>query len=239
MSRAAFLFAGVSALVPVALAQAASPPAPPAAEAFVAPDSRLVVTRTVHRALSDGKEIVSSRSYAVRFVPEDGGYRVEGELISCEVNAPPALKAIAALEQARRDTGLFPFHVDRAGRILGKNDVADRAAQREGEKVAEVRIGASHLAQVDKEEALAFVRQLVGRGGSAPWPTDLFHPVSGERSIKQDVALPGGQSGTVTVSTRAAMARGRDLSGTMERVVVTDLGGDRREVRESWSLGPS
>ena len=92
--------ASLLALLPLAAAGAA-PVA--AGGAFSVPSGPLVLTRTLRRPLSDGVEIVSTRSYEIGIVPDGDGFRVEGRLLSSEVTAPPSLAALAALERNRPD----------------------------------------------------------------------------------------------------------------------------------------
>jgi hypothetical protein len=57
-----------------------------------------------------------SRSFAVRFVREAGGFRVEGEQVASK-SRPRAARAFARLERERVETGLFPLALDADGAI--------------------------------------------------------------------------------------------------------------------------
>lgn len=237
MSRAALLLAGVSALAPLAALSAAAAAAAPAAERFFAPADPMILTRIVRRALPDGKEIVATRSYALRFAREGSGYRVDGELIECAVEAPEALRPMAEIERKRADSGLFPLHLDSAGRILEASQDGSEVGRREAAGKVTAAVTASGLSGNDKAEAVSFVTQLADRGGQAVWPADLFMAKSGERSEVRRLALPGGVEGTVSVATKVASGAG--LAATLERTVTTEFAGTRRVVRETWAFRPS
>lgn len=240
MNRAAILLAGVSALIPLAALGAAGKGAAAAGVArFVAPAGTTLLTRSVLRSLPDGKEIVASRTYALRFVPDGSGYRVEGTQVDCTVDAPPSLRGLAEIENKRVDVGLFPLWLDGSGRIVASKDSGDPERQREAALAVASRFGGASLAPGEKAQATGFVRQLVERGGGlAAWPADLFVAAHGERSEARRLALPDGAEGTVTVATKAggALASG---PATLERTVTTELGNHRSVVRETWSLRPA
>lgn len=240
MTPTALLLAGVSTLMPLAaLATAAVEPGTAAPGVFVAPAEPTRLTRMVSRVLPDGKEVVSRRTYALRFVREGAGYRVEGDLVESAVEAPPALRALAEIERKRGDPGLFPLRLDAAGRIVSGGIKGDADSQREAAGTVTGKLAASAMAPAEKAQASGFVAQLVARGGGlATWPSDLFVAPRGEHSEVQRMALPGGGEGTVTVSTRAG-DRATGLPATLERTVTTDLGGDRRIVRELWTVAPA
>lgn len=240
MTPSALLLAGVSTLMPLAALAAVPETGTVAAEAFVPPAEPTQLTRSVSRMLPDGKEVVASRTYALRFVRDGAGYRVEGELIESACEAPPALRALAEIERKRSDVGLFPLRLDAAGRIVATGAKGDVDRHREAAGAVSGKLAASAMTSAEKSQAGGFVAQLVARGGGlAAWPTDLFVAARGERSEVRRLPLAGGGEGTVTVSTKAAGARANGLSATLERTVTTDLGGDRRIVRELWTMAPA
>ena len=70
------------AVLPGQSARADQPGPQAGAGMFNPPPSPMLLTRELRRSLSDGKEVISRRSYAVRFTPEaGGGYRVDGRLV--------------------------------------------------------------------------------------------------------------------------------------------------------------
>ena len=235
--RLGMLLAGVAAVLPVAALHAGDPS--PAVRQFAPPQSSLVLTRELRRALSDGKEVVTRRSYEITISPEGDGYRVDGRLIGTEVDVPPALQALAAIERARPDTGLFPFRLDRQGQIVTQSAARDPQAAGAAGQTVGVWLSRSGLSMEERGLAEGFLRQLKsGQAASgAAWPADLFHPHPGERSESREFDLPGGDRGSVVVATRA-MARSSDgLLDTVERTVTTRMGADERTTREIWRLG--
>jgi hypothetical protein len=133
MRELALIMASVAA-APAAMAETA---------AFSPPEGPVTLTRTVRRALPDGKEVVATRSYELRITRDDkgpnGGYRVEGRLLSADVQAPPSLEALAAIERKRSDDGLFPFRLDARGLIaapLAPGNSASREAAGEAARRA-------------------------------------------------------------------------------------------------------
>ena len=205
-------------------------------DGFAPPATQLLLTRTLHRPLPGGKAIVTRRSYAVRFIREGAGYRVEGQLVSAQVDAPPALAALAEIERTRPDNGLFPIQLDDQGRIVGGGSLLDTGALDRAAVVAAEAIGGSGLPALDMLQAQAFVKQLRNRAPRTQWPTDVFHPATGKRSETRVVPLPGGEQGNVTIEIEG---RGRGQGGQLallDRVVTTDLAGDTRVTREQWQL---
>ena len=53
-------------------------------------DLVMLLSRALWCSLADGREIVATRRYPVRFVPQDPGWRVDGELLASEIDAPMA-----------------------------------------------------------------------------------------------------------------------------------------------------
>lgn len=238
MKRAAILLAGAAAVLPVAMLNAQAI-GPASATQFAPPDTELVLTRTVHRSLTGGKELLARRRYAVRIVAEGAGYRVDGRLIDCAVEAPPALQAIAELERQRPDNGLFPLRLDARGRIVEAPAVVSADASRRGAALVALRVSNSALNPAEKAQAAMFIAAIAARGTDGPeWPRDLFRPAPGHHSEVRRLALPDGSEGTVTVSTAVRTSPANGLLEAIERVVVTDMGGDRRESREEWLLTP-
>lgn len=226
----------MTGLAILAAALVGAPPAP--VEAFAPPAGPLTLTRTVRRALPDGKEVVATRRYEVRVLRDGAGYRVEGRLLAVEVQAPPALEALAAIERGRSDDGLFPFRLDPAGLIAAPTAPGDRTAIAAAETVARRTIAKGPLAPAEQREAATFVGQIVAKGAAgtgAQWPADLFHPAPGRHTTSRAVAVPGGQPGSITTTIEAVRAAGGDR---IERTVVTETGGNRRTTREIYTVSP-
>lgn len=202
---------------------------------FIAPSAPMVLTRMLHRPLSDGHEVVSLRTYLLQFRPEGGRIRVDGLLLAVTVEAPPALKALVEMERRRGDEGMFPMWLDADGMLLpgAAPPPPDPERQRALERTA-ARIGAFGLAPADEQQAHAFVSGVAStRAGRTPWPRDLFRPTAKSRREVRALVLPDGE-GEVTVDTEAQLDDGMLASYT--RSTATELAGDRRLVTEHWTL---
>ncbi|MGN6357869.1 MAG: hypothetical protein ACTHLU_10365 [Novosphingobium sp.] len=229
MRELALIVASVVA-APAALAETA---------AFSPPEGPVTLTRTVRRALPDGKEVVATRSYELRIVRDGDGYRVDGQLLSADVQAPPSLEGLAAIERKRSDDGLFPFRLDARGMIAPAPAAGDRASLEAAGAATRRAIAGGPLPPAQQREAQGFVRRIMAGGAAgagAQWPADLFRPVFGRRVSSSPVSLAGGRSGTVTTTIEAAR---RDGTDRIERTVVTETGGNRRTTREIYALVPS
>jgi hypothetical protein len=213
--------------------------ASPASEmVFSAPDGSLVLTRELRRELSRGKQLVTRRNYRIAFVRDGDGWRVDGELIDCQVDAPPELDALAQIEKARPDVGLFPLYLDSSGRIVEqRGSRADAASTTEARAVVSKAVAGIAMAPQDRAIASTMVQRIAAQSHSSGgrWPEDLFRPASGHRSEVRNMALPDGSEGRITVTTDAA-GSGDGMLDHFERNVVTELGGTRRESMEVFRL---
>ena len=234
-NRSVWLCGSSAMLVMAALAVpgagAASPPA-----AFAPPQAQLLLTRTLHRPLPDGKAVVTRRSYAVRIIRDGAGYRVEGNLVEAIADAPPSLAALAEIERLRPDNGMFPILLDARGMIVGGGMVQPDGSLDRAAVIAAETIGGSGLPALDMLQAQAFVKQLRSRAARSQWPADIFHPAPGKRSETRNIALPGGGEGHVTVEIMAQGASKGGQLALLDRVVTTELAGDTRITREQWQL---
>jgi hypothetical protein len=203
---------------------------------FAPPREPLVLTRTVWRTLHDGQQIVVRRSYLLAFAPEDGGFRVSGQQIASEVEAPPALAAVARLERDRSDTSAFPLRLDAAGMILLAGAPHDSPARLDGENAARALIAGSTLSPANRREGETFLAAIAAKGGAVPWPVDLFNPREQSRIDRREVALPDGSTGTITMSFSAESAMTGGIPAKVSREVVSELGGTRRVSREEWTF---
>lgn len=227
---------GISAMfVAGALAgPAASAPTP--ASNFSPPQAQLLLTRTLHRPLPDGKAIITRRSYAVRIFPDGDGFRVEGTLVEARVDAPPALAALAEIERRRPDNGNFPIMLDAQGLIIGGAGLQSDGSLDRAAIVAAEAIGKSGLPAIDMLQVQAFIRQLPSRAPRSTWPADIFHPAPGKRSESRAVPLPGGVVGQVTIEIETQGPAPDGQLAALSRVVTTELAGDMRVTREQWQL---
>ncbi|MCB2076932.1 MAG: hypothetical protein KDE55_04435 [Novosphingobium sp.] len=203
---------------------------------FVAPEAPMLLTRELRRPLPDGKEVVTRRTYEVRFVRVDAGYRIDGKLIDVSVEAPAVLAAIARMEKDRPDEGLFPMHVDESGMLISTG--TPEATEAIGRAIAIVssQLGRMRLATFDRSQAKAFASQFDQRQGLTPWPVDLFRPGAGQRQDIRQIPLPNGARGHVTVDIDAGVTPGSGLLQWLDRTVTTDLEGNARQTFERFSL---
>ncbi|MBS0482687.1 MAG: hypothetical protein JSR96_11160 [Proteobacteria bacterium] len=234
----AVLLAGIAALIPVS---AAGVPAEAVQNipdaAFNPPANDLVLTRTVYRDLGDGEQIRVERSYAVRFLPDAGGYRLDGRLIDVAVDAPADLAPFAQLERTRPDTTLLPIRLDASGAILDNGVAAPSAAPGQAAALARSAIAGAQLSPEARQAAI----QQIARITTDPSvygrvPADLFRPSPGERHERRVIALPGGMQGTVEMRTVVEGVGPDGLPGRVEQVITTELDGTKRVSKEVWSL---
>ena len=233
----AALLAGAATLaIPVGATPAPTP-------AFVPPsESSLLLSRMVVRELSGGAAIVATRRYRITFHPVADGWQVEGALVASEIDAPPALAAIAALERDRPDDGLFPIHLDRSGRI-----VAAPVAPGLGREAVAGALGAARRLVRDSQAAVSpgFIDQLGAAaaspgGGLTRWPEALFLPHGLHGTVEQSFELPDGNAGSVKVALESDPAPGPATTmRRASRTVVTLTAGTRRVAREEWTLAPA
>lgn len=217
----------------------AAAPAAQAETAFVPAAGPLVLTRTVVRGLPDGKQVIATRRYEVQIARDGDGYRVDGRLLAAEVQAPPSLEALAAIERKRTDAGLFPFRLDARGLIAAPLAPGDRAAIEAAGTASRQAIAGGPLPATERREAEAIVGRIIHQGtagAGAQWPADLFRPLLGRRSANSATALPGGGGGTIVTTIEATRGPGGDR---IERTVTTETGGSRRTTREIYTLVPA
>lgn len=239
MIRKAIFMAGAAALAPAILAGVAlAEPGEASQSAFTPPDEPQVLTRTVRRSLSRGAEIFVRRSYRITFVRDGEGYRVDGELIGVEVDAPQSVRAIAELERNRQDPGLFPIHLDGLGRIVSQSLQGTEPAVAQGVQIAVTRINNSSLNSAEQRDALSLVRQAELQGNRISWPQDLFNPQPGTRTEVRKVPLPQGGEGEVSISIEARNDPLHRYLGSIDRIVVTRFENTERLAQESWIMRP-
>ena len=205
--------------------------------AFTPPTGPMLLTRTLIRPLSDGKQILTRRHYMVQIVPTPDGYRVEGRLVEVEVEAPPSLTALAAIERGRADNGLFPMLLDRAGRIVGSSAVTPDGSMERAVRIAGEQLGRTGLPAGDVRQARSFIAMMQARQARTEWPVDVFSPNPGLRREIRSVPLGEGREGKVTIEltgTREA-SDGAEIA-SLQRSVTTEYGGDTHVTRELWRL---
>lgn len=235
--RALLRLAGCAAalpLLPVVRAAALAAPR------FAPPAAPMRYTRRLERGLVDGASLVVSRSFAVRFVPEGEGFRVDGEQVDVAVAAPAQIEALARLERERVETGVFPLVLDPAGAIRsGAPTTAsaqlDAAVREVGERIEQWQHTPAERAQLH-----AFVNAIHQSAGRfvTELPRDLFAPVDYPRAESRSLALPGGGTGHVRMSFTATRDPATGLMREARREVATEVAGDVRRTLEDWTLTP-
>lgn len=229
-------FAGAALLLPL------GPAAHAQADGFAPPAGPMRYTRSLRREMGDGAAIEAERFFTIRFVPQPGGYRIEGEESAPpQVSGPAGLETFLQLERARRETRLFPLTLDHAGRIVGEPSVV--GSPQLGLAIAEAlhRIAASNLGEDDQAAARTFLIGLHRAAASllAVPPADLFRPFPASLDEHHDVALPGGDTGTVSVTFTGSTDARTGLMREAERVVLTRIRQSARRGIERWTLSPA
>lgn len=220
-------------------AQALSPEPAVALTQFTAPTMPMLLSRTLSRALPDGKAFTVTRRYRIRFVPNADGFRIDGELIAVEVDAPAKLAAFADLERTRPDIGMFPLHLDSRGMLLPA--VASPSGDEVRQAIGLVLDGMGHSQSpaLDMLEAQAFVQRFRQRPPASQWPADIFRPLAESSNRSSEVPLPGGAMGRITIEIAARRNPADGLMREMSRTITTSLDGGLRHSYESWTLAPT
>ena len=228
-------FVAMAQVVPPAQAKPAAAARP--AGQFQPPRSPLLLTRTLKKVLPDGKQVITRRAYKVRIAPNDGRFRIDGELVDVAVEAPGRLRALAEIERKRPDTGMFPMWLDSAGMLLRGSEPQSGKSTGEAADLVAGEIGEMDLPRQSRQQALAFVSQFRERPGLTQWPADLFRPVPGVRREARTIALPDGTQGRATIDLEANANAATGLLVSFSRTVTTEIDGESRVTHEIWTLG--
>lgn len=235
--RSAVLWAGVSALMPMAAhSQAGVVASAASSTVFTAADKPLILTRTVRRSLPGGREIVATRSYSVRITRNSAGFTVIGELADSQVQAPEQLAALAAIEKSRPDPGMFPIELDARGHITSAGPAVRGQALHRAAQTVSSAVGHALPDPAGANQAQAFVQHVRSNGAGSQWPADLFHPAPGTRQQSSVIDTGGGAPGRVTVEIEAQASPGDGMLQRLRRVVRTELDGTERITSEEWTL---
>lgn len=239
MNARACLLAGaailLTALAPVELAQAdVSRPQ----IRFAPPIEQLILSRTVIRELSDGKQIKVTRRYAVQFAATESGFLLDGKLVDVSVDVPSLLGGLAEVERKRSEAGLFPVRIDSGGTILAGQErgQVDRHGRAEMTARATVALAETGMPKENLQLGTQFVSRAMQAQPRSPWPVDLLRIAPGEHHQSRVVALASGEEGRIEVVTRVGTLLPCGLPKTVERTVVTMLAGTRRVSREIWTF---
>ncbi len=236
MKRAAWfaLLAGPAMALPASTAVARTTPG------FVPPGQPMVLTRTLERALADGKRIVTRRSWELSFRRTADGYVVDGALLDSQVEAPPALAALAQIERTRSDGTLFPLLLDASGMIQPPAPAANTVPVVAARESAARIITAASMAPAERGQAQSLLAAVAAAAlhTASSWPTDLFVPRQVHREDRREIATATGESGSIAVVTEMRVGAAGALLEHASRQVVTQVGGDRRTSEEQWALVP-
>lgn len=236
--RAVLRFAGMALLLPFASAVAAHPAS--RLSRFSPPDGPMLYSRRLERTLADGALFSVARSFEVRFEHYADGFQVNGRQVEVEVEAPEALAAFVRIEREREERGLFPLLLDAGGSIANGAGTPDATRLDAAVREALAALEARSYAPAERAELVRFVNAFHQSAGKlvTELPRDLFAPADTPRRERREVALPGGDSGAVTVTFSAERDPATGLMQEAQREVVTELDGDRRRTLESWRLDP-
>lgn len=208
--------------------------------AFTPPAGPMVLTREVRKTLGDGQSLVSRRRYAVRFAPEETGWRLDARLASTEVDAPVGTPvSLVELERTRRDDERLTLRLDRNGMIVAQPNGQDPAVARQALAATAATLERSSLSPADRAGAAAVAQRLVSQARSqgSTWPTDLFRPAPGTRTHTQALPFGDGSEGMVTVTLAARTTS--DRMTWFERRIRTEAAGTNRLSVETWTLAPA
>ena len=239
MKSSLVFLAGMTALAPLALASMETQALAQSRAGFAPPSAPMVLSRTVIRELSDGKQIVVKRSFIVQFVVSGNGYMLTGAPLGVTVDVPPVLEGLAELERKRNEPGPFPLKVDSRGVIDVESDgSSDQQARENARRMGSSMLQAAALPEQTKRETIEILGNMARDPRSSPWPVDLFSAKDAERHMHRSVTLADGSLGEVDVVLRVEKWLPCGMPALFERVITTDLSGTRHVSREVWSLEP-
>lgn len=207
---------------------------------FVPPPGPHAYTRTLERGMADGRAFSVSRRFAIRFVPHENGYCVDGQQVAVAVDAPEALAAFAQIERERREWGLFPICLDHSGLIESAAGEVAAPGHDHAVETALARIGRLDAPAAERASLTSFARSVHDNLAQllTTLPHDLFAPHGDHSRDTRVLALPGGEEGCVTVAYSAQAEPATGLMRTARREVVTRIAASERRTIERWTLEP-
>lgn len=239
MTGRALLWASAAVLLPTLVPLTFAAAIEPGQETrFKPPAEALIISRTVIRELSDGKQIKVVRRYAAQFETDAQGFRLDGKLIDVVVDVPPMLNSLAEIERSRNDSGMFPVYISPNGSILSKSNESaiDQNARKNMAARATAMLADSGMPQQNLQISSQFVANFMQSGSGSPWPVDLFLVRPGEHRQSRVISLPGGAEGRIEVVTIVKSLLPIGLPQTVDRTVVTQTAGSRRVSHEIWNF---
>lgn len=209
-----------------------------AEEAVALPTGDMVLKRVLERTLSDGNSIIVERQWIVRFDRTDDGIAILGRQLSARVDAPPSLKEFAELEERRSTSAMFPILLDAQGKIVSAGRPADGGLRQTAYTAATEALAST----LEDAALLANARagleniQKSGENWLTMMPQDLFYPEEQGSHMAKDLALDGGLKGNFRLDYDAKTSESGAWLSKAERHVTTEIGGERKVSRESWTL---
>jgi hypothetical protein len=206
---------------------------------FIVPKKPLILTRIIRRSLVDGQVIMAHRSYDIHFTPENGGYRIDGQLQNVMVEAPPKLAALASLERNRRDDAIFPLYINAYGQLTSPQLATPNTMSQTAAGIATTMAENEPMGPQDHQNITEIIDQITKMSGSmrSVWPNDLFRPATGVHSETKIVTLPNGDQGKITIRLEAKTSDDGGLLQSLERTIITETDGTQRQSQELWTLG--
>lgn len=203
------------------------------------PEGKFRLERVLRRDLFDSKAILVNRGWLIRFdASAGGGVEVTGEQVTSVVEAPPALAALARLEE-QRAASLLPLRLSASGTIVDRpgDIMLDPLPETVLEAAADYVAGHSSAPAVDLS-AREFVAQLSQR--QMDWlsrlPRDLFFPAPRRKTAVRKIVLPDGTTGHVDLLEVTTAQESTGLLQSYLREAVTSVGSSSRRSTETWRL---
>lgn len=232
-----------AAATAIAMPLIAALPARLAAEAgrlFIPPSSPMLYRRRLIRELPGGASFDVERRFSIRIDPVGRGFQITGEQAGVEVSAPASLERFAQIERERREASLFPINLDGQGLIFGSSAGRDEKLLDTVVEEARNRLAQMEVSVGDRAEIETYLRAIhqTASGLVTELPADIFAPTQNARSVRRELALPGGGSGQIQSHFQASTDPETGLMREASREVVSELAGDSRRILESWHLTP-
>lgn len=204
------------------------------------PGTPLRLTRVLERTLGEKAAIAVERSWTVQCQQQARGIVVTGEQIAAKVTAPPHLAPLAAIEEARDASGMFPLLLSDAGLIMNaSSDAMPEDAVAAALDAAEALIARQPVPTDERARYRLYLAQVhdSGLGLLDTLPPDLLFPVAPPTRREEVVTLPGGMTGQFALLYSARPQPDAPWLARAERQVVTRIAGLERRASEVWTLG--
>ena len=203
-----------------------------------APAGEFELCRTLERSLRDGELLVVERCWDIRFRETGDATVVEGEPTHVRVDAPAALAPLAAIEERRTESGLFPAFMDEDGLITAPGSETAPASLGETASAA-LALVRDIRPEGDTADAMnAFVRQVTAASSRflGQVPRNLFYPAQSNGRQEHALDLPDGSTGSVLIEYSAAHRASDGLLSAASRRIVTSTDAGERVSTERWEL---